>query len=245
MLNAAKRAKGRLKVAIDLVREAVKRGERALSEIESKELLRDYGFKTTKEKLVMNMEEAAVAAEEIGFPLVLKACGSEITHKTERNLVRVGISSLEELKNASEEMLRTLEGEKYDGLIVQELIKGEREMVAGLIRDPQFGPCVMFGLGGIFTEVLKDVSFRVAPINENDAYQMMDEIKSKALLGSFRGKRPVNRKELAESLIGIGNAGLEIEEIAEIDVNPLTINGDGEPIAVDALVILREQNAEI
>jgi acetyl-CoA synthetase (ADP-forming) len=145
-------------------------------------------------------------------------------------------------ENALEVAYKALEERgqgKLDGILVQQMIKGEREFVAGLIRDPQFGPCVMFGLGGIFTEVLKDVTFRVAPLEKRDALEMMDEIRSKKLLDAFRGKPAVNREVLAETLINLGKIGLENEEIAEIDINPIKIKDDM-PIAVDALVVLRD-----
>jgi acetyl-CoA synthetase (ADP-forming) len=123
-----------------------------------------------------------------------------------------------------------------DGVLVQEMLPGERELVIGLIRDPQFGPCVMFGLGGIYTEILKDVTFRVAPLEPRDAREMMDEIKSAKILGPFRGKEPVDRDVLEQALIAMGKIGLEHDEIKEIDVNPLIIH-KGKPVAVDALVV--------
>ncbi|HPE46270.1 MAG TPA: acetate--CoA ligase family protein, partial [Deltaproteobacteria bacterium] len=131
---------------------------------------------------------------------------------------------------------------QLDGILVQQMVKGERELVAGLIRDPQFGPCVMFGLGGIFTEVLKDVTFRVAPLEMRDAYEMMDEIKAKKLLDEFRGKPAVNREVLAKALLNLGRIGLEVDEVAEIDINPMIIHEDM-PVAVDALVVLRDPKA--
>jgi len=126
---------------------------------------------------------------------------------------------------------------------VQEWIEGDkREFVVGLTRDPQFGPCVMFGLGGIFTEALRDVSFRIAPLSEMDAEEMIDEIQTRKLLGEFRGSPAVDRAELVKALMGIGRLGLENDEIAEIDINPLIVDGD-KPVAVDALVILAAPKA--
>jgi acetate---CoA ligase (ADP-forming) subunit beta len=151
-------------------------------------------------------------------------------------MVKVGISSDKEAGKAYDELVK--KKLKIDGILVQEMIKGNREFVIGLTRDPQFGPCVMFGLGGIFTEALKDVSFRVAPITETDAEEMIDEIKTKALLEAFRGSPPVDRSILVKSLVGIGKLGVENDEIAEIDINPLIISGK-KPVAVDALVILK------
>jgi len=123
-------------------------------------------------------------------------------------------------------------------VLVQEMVDGDRLFVIGLTRDAQFGPCVMFGLGGVFTEVLHDVSFRVAPITMDDAYEMIEEIRTKEILGSFRGSPAVNKALLAKALVGVGNLGVEFNEIAEIDINPLIVCDD-RPIAVDALVVLQ------
>lgn len=126
--------------------------------------------------------------------------------------------------------------------MIQEMVKGNREFVIGLIRDPHFGPCVMFGLGGIFTEAMKDVSFRVAPLTEEDAREMIGEIRAAKLLDAFRGEKAVDREILVRALVGIGNLGMKHEEIAEIDINPLIVK-DGKPVAVDALVILQAPRA--
>ncbi|KAF0122934.1 MAG: ATP-grasp domain-containing protein [bacterium] len=131
-----------------------------------------------------------------------------------------------------------------DGVLVQEMIKGDRELVIGLTRDPQFGPCVMFGLGGIFTEILNDVSFRIAPLENRDALEMAREIRGHKILDAFRGKPPVNMDILCQALISIGNIGVEFEQIKEIDINPLIINGD-KPVAVDALVVLNNSHLNI
>jgi len=117
-------------------------------------------------------------------------------------------------------------------------VKGSREFVIGLTRDASFGPCVMFGLGGIFTEALKDVTFRVAPLTREDALDMIDEIKTQKLLGEFRGGPAVDRNALAKALVGVGELGVKHDAIAEIDINPLIICGD-KPVAVDALVVLK------
>ena len=123
-------------------------------------------------------------------------------------------------------------------MLVQQMVAGDRELMAGLVRDPQFGPCVLFGLGGIYTEALEDVAFRVAPLSRWDARQMMDELRGGKLLDAFRGMPPVDRGALADILITLGTIGLENPAIREIDINPLKIRADGQPIAVDALIIL-------
>jgi succinyl-CoA synthetase beta subunit len=220
-----------------IIDEAVARGQNALSEYEAKQFLNEHKIPVTREELVVGEDEAIVAAEKLGFPVVLKANGPDIAHKTERNLVQVGLDSPEEVRKAYKTIVENLGNDPYDGVLVQEMIKGERELVVGLVRDPQFGPCVMFGLGGIFTEVLKDTSFRVAPIEKYDALQMMDEIRSKAILGPFRGKEPVNRDSLADILIAIGNIGMEYDAVKEIDMNPVIIRGS-DPVVVDSLIVL-------
>jgi acetyl-CoA synthetase (ADP-forming) len=224
-----------------IIEEALKKGQSALSEFESKQLLSKYGIPITDERLAKSADDATAAAAEIGYPVVLKACGPEITHKTERQLVEVGIRNAEELRFAFDKISANLGDTPSEGVLVQQMISGERELVLGLIRDPQFGPCVMFGLGGIFTEILKDTSFRVAPITEDEALQMMDDIRAKDILGPVRRMAPADRPRLAKALVGLGQIGVEYEDVAEIDVNPLIIASDGSPVAVDALVVLKSE----
>ena len=221
-----------------IIARALDNSQTALSEYDSKALLEKYDVPVTRDTLVKTVEDASRAASELGFPVVLKACGPDISHKTERDLVAVGIRDEEELREAFDRIIVNLGDDPYEGIIVYSLVAGERELVIGLIRDPQFGPCVMFGLGGIFTEILKDTSFRVAPITEADALQMMDDIRARDILGPVRGKAPADKKKLARALVGLGRLGLEQEDVAEIDVNPLIIQPDGTPVAVDALVVL-------
>ena len=222
-----------------VVEDAVKRGEKTLSESDSKKVLSAYAIPVTRERVAGSLEEARNIAREIGYPVVLKGSSSTLTHKTELNMIELDIKDEKALEAAYRALEERGKGE-LDGILVQQMVKGEREFVAGLIRDPQFGPCVMFGLGGIFTEVLKDVTFRVAPLEKRDAYEMMDEIRARKLLDAFRGKPAVNREALADALINLGRIGMENEEIAEIDINPIKVSDDM-PIAVDALVVLRDQ----
>ncbi len=222
-----------------IIEQAIRRGEKTLSEYDSKKVLEAYSIPVTKEFIAKNITEAKKYAQEIGYPVVLKGHSSTLTHKTELNMIELNLKD----EKAVEEAYKGLEERgkgQLEGVLVQQMIKGEREFVAGLIRDPQFGPCVMFGLGGIFTEVLKDVTFRVAPLEKRDALEMMNEIKAKKLLDNFRGKPAVNRDILANALINLGRIGLEIPEIAEIDINPMIIFNDT-PVAVDALVVLKDQ----
>jgi len=185
---------------------------------------------------VDNAEDLIKAAVRIGYPVVMKGCSADISHKTERGLIRVDVRNDEEAASAFKEITAAMDGADKS-VLVQQMVKGQRELVVGLIRDPQFGPCVMFGLGGIFTEVLKDTAFRVAPLEKRDALEMMQEIKAHKILEAVRGMTSADKDMLAEILITVGQIGIENEAIKEIDINPVIIS-DGKPVAVDALVVI-------
>ena len=187
------------------------------------------------EFLVNDLKELMSATREIGYPLVLKGCSSEIAHKTEKGLIKIDIRNEEAATSTFEEIKARIGSDA--GILVQEMVKGQRELVVGLTRDPQFGPCVMFGLGGIFTEILKDISFRVAPLEKRDALEMMRELKSHKILGAIRGMPAADVDRLAKILINVGRIGLENKAVKEIDINPIIISGN-KPVAVDALVVL-------
>jgi len=223
-----------------IIQEALRKGQKALSEYDSKRLLRHYGFPVVREKLVSNGTAAIKAAKEIGLPVVLKGCSPEISHKTEKKLIEVDLRTLREVQRAYDGIMGRVGDKPLDGILVQKMVKGSRELVIGMIRDAQFGPCVMFGLGGIFTEVLKDVSFRIAPLERRDALEMAGEIKGAPVLGAFRGMEPVDMDLLVSLLINAGRLGLELEAVKEVDVNPLIISGN-RPVAVDALVVLEDR----
>jgi acetyl-CoA synthetase (ADP-forming) len=188
--------------------------------------------------LAENPDELITAAVKIGYPVVIKASSHDIAHKTEKGLIRVDIRNGEEAKIAFDEILESMDGAGH-AVLVQEMVRGQRELVMGLTRDPQFGPCVMFGLGGIFTEILEDTVFRIAPLEKFDAMDMMQEIKAHKILDAVRGLEAVDRDLLADMLITIGRIGIENEKIKEIDINPVIISS-GRPVAVDALVLLEE-----
>jgi len=222
-----------------IIDEAINRGRTALSEYESKQLLAQYNIPVTQEALVGSRQSLLETIEEIGYPIVLKGCSPDIAHKTEKGLIYVDIRNEDEALTAFKEIVAGMNGTE-NPVLVQEMVKGKRELVAGLTRDPQFGPCVMFGLGGIFTEILKDISFRVAPLEKYDALEMMQEIRGRKILDAFRGMETVDLDMLADILITIGKIGMENERIKEIDINPLIIS-NGKPVAVDALVVLLDQ----
>ncbi len=224
---------------MDILNKALKEGRETLSEYESKIILASYQIPVTREIIVEKSNDVIPAAHEIGYPIVMKGCSPEITHKTEKGLIQTDIRDDREALDAFSNITAGMNSGQ-DSILVQEMIKGKRELVIGLIRDPQFGPCVMVGLGGIFTEILKDVSFRLAPLEKRDALEMMDEIKAHKILGSVRGMEPVDRDILSEMLINVGKIGVENDTIKEIDINPVIISGSS-PIAVDALIVLQSK----
>jgi succinyl-CoA synthetase beta subunit len=219
-----------------ILENAIKRGAKALSEFESKQILAEYGIPVTSEKIVTTEDDAVTAASETGYPVVLKGSGEKISHKTEFDLIALDLKNESDVRQAYQKLTSNPKA-PVNEVLVQQMIKGDRELVVGLNRDPQFGPCVMFGLGGIFTEILEDVTFRVAPLTRWDAMDALDDIRGKKILEAFRGKPPVDREILADILIAVGKIGLDHDQIIEIDINPLKIL-NGKPIAVDALVVL-------
>ena len=210
---------------------------RSLSEFESRNILESYGIPVVAAILVTTEREAVEAAAGTGYPVVLKGCGADLTHKSEAGAVKLNLTTSAEVASAFT-AIDTAAAGALDGILVQPQIKGTRELVAGMIRDPQFGPCVMFGLGGIFTEVLDDVCLRIAPLRERDAMAMMESIRGSAILGPVRGTAPADRTVLSRTLIALGRIGLENDQIEAIDVNPLLLQENGTPVAVDAAIWL-------
>jgi len=223
----------------ELIEQALETGHGALNEADSKRLLSVYGIPVIDEAVCVDPDEAATRADEIGFPVVLKGLGPKLTHKTERGLVRLGLHDPEEIIEAARRMADEA-GDDLEGWLVQPQVSGRRELVAGLFRDEQFGPVVMFGLGGIFTEALDDVVFKVAPFTEAHAAHMLDQLRAKSLLGPFRGEAAADRDALIKTLLGLSRLGVELEDVAEVDINPLLITPEGEVRAVDALVVIRK-----
>lgn len=221
----------------EVLQQARSRGARALTEFEAKRFLSEYGFPIPREKAVDSLEAVLTAAEVIGYPVALKGSGEELLHKTELGLVRLGLKNDAALREAYDQLAAAATAPLKE-MLVQQMVVGDRELVAGMVRDPQFGPSVLFGLGGIYTEALEEVVFRVAPLSRWDARQMMEEFRGRKILDTFRGMPPVDRKGLADILITLGTIGLENPSIREIDINPLKIQSDGRPMAVDALIIL-------
>jgi len=186
---------------------------------------------------VTSAAQARAAAKKIGYPVVLKACSPDESHKTEKGLVAVNLSTQKELNDAWADLGKKA-GEDYDGAwLVQEMVKGAREIMIGMHRDPSFGPSVMFGLGGIFTEILQDVVFRIAPLRKKDARDMLRGIRAHKILDEVRGMPAADREILTHALMAVGQIALDHPEIAEIDINPLILRG-AKPVAVDGLIVL-------
>jgi acetyl-CoA synthetase (ADP-forming) len=209
-----------------------------LSEHESKQLLAKAGIAIPDERLVESADAAVQAASDLGFPVALKLCGRKIAHKTERGLVRLGLHDAASVRAAAEALLAARRPDDGDArVLVCRMVSGRREVIAGLVRDPQFGPCVMLGLGGIFAEALGDVAFAVAPLARGDAEDLIDALQYKRILGEFRGEPPVDRGALARVLEALGRIGAERADVRSIDINPLIVAG-ATPVVIDALVEL-------
>jgi acetate---CoA ligase (ADP-forming) subunit beta len=224
--------------AVCIISDAAARGLRILSENSSARLVEAYSVPVAESRLCADGGEAAKFTGELGGRVALKLCSPDAPHKKEKGFVKVGLTGSESVLEAANEMMARAKGLRVEGLLVQRMVSGERELIAGMRRDRSFGPCVTLGIGGIFTEALKDISVRVAPICAEDADEMLDDLKTAKIFGSYRGLPPVDRAALAKVLIALGAIGLNHPEINEIDVNPLIVGEAGAPVAVDALVVL-------
>ncbi|OHD64761.1 MAG: hypothetical protein A2176_10555 [Spirochaetes bacterium RBG_13_51_14] len=210
------------------------RGQGNMDEHESKLFLKSWGIPVTEELIARDEDKAASGADTVGYPLVIKACAGDILHKTGAGLIYLNQKSREEAV-ASFRNIQKAAGRRVP-VILYRMVKGDREFVAGIVRTPGFGPSVMFGLGGILTEALGDAVFRPAPLSEDDAVEMIWNIRSRTLLGPFRGMPEVNVTSLARMLHRLSLIPLAHPEVSEIDINPVIIEG-AEPVAVDALVV--------
>lgn len=217
-----------------------------LGEMEAREVLQAYGLIVPQSKIAENAEQAGQFAQEIGFPVVMKIVSPDIVHKSDIGGVRVGVRSRQEAMDAFELMMlrvrRFAPEAMIRGVFVQEMIQDGREVIIGSTRDPQFGPLVMFGLGGIYVEVLKDVSFRVAPFGERHARQMIEEIRAAALLRGVRGERPSDIDAIVKYLLTVSQMVTDFPEIVEMDINPLKVRESGAgAVAVDARITITER----
>lgn len=233
--------------AASVIAEARKQGRAALDERAGKALLAVYGITVPKSLVVQDAGQAAAVLQTLKPPLALKVMSPDLLHKSDVGGVRVGLRSVEAIAEAIREMMATpkIAESRIDGFLVEEMAPPGVELVIGGLRDPQFGPMVMTGLGGVFVEVFADVSFRICPITAQDAEEMLDELKGAPLLAGVRGKTPVSRAAIVDALLKVGGeAGLLVThagEIQEADINPLIVSERG-AVAVDARFILTERD---
>ncbi|MDX9820666.1 MAG: acetate--CoA ligase family protein [Syntrophales bacterium] len=218
-----------------LLAEARGQGRKALDEHQAKRILARYGIPVARESLAQSEDEAIGAARKIGYPVAAKACSWRIPHKSGKGLLALRLTSDDDVR-AAFRSIQAAAGSDV-AVLIQGMVQGEREVVAGMTRLPSFGPCILFGLGGVFTEALKDNAIRCAPLTDADAEEMIFDIRARDLLGAFRGLPPVDVSSLTGILRKVGEIALLHPEIAEIDLNPIIIDGD-QPVAVDALFVL-------
>ncbi|HKK90237.1 MAG TPA: acetate--CoA ligase family protein, partial [Desulfobacteraceae bacterium] len=205
-----------------------------IDEYLSKQILSEAHIPVTEEFIVESVDQAREQAEQLGFPVVMKGLLPDMVHKTESGLVRLNITSAAQ---AEAQFLSLEKAVRSSGkILVQQQVKADVELIAGLVRDPQFGPCVMLGMGGVMAEILDDVLFRVAPLNHGEALEMISNLKSQKLLNGFRGAQKSDRNKTADILVTIGRLGWETPDFQEIDINPLIIS-NGQPVAVDASIV--------
>jgi len=212
-----------------------------LTEIEAKQILMQSGINCTDTRLAATKDAAVKLSEQFGYPVVLKVSSVDISHKSDAGGVKVNLKSKSEVENAFDAIMRSCKAAvpaaKIEGVSVQGMAKPGTEVIIGMTKDPSFGPVLMFGLGGIFVEVLKDVAFRVVPIEKSDAEEMVNEIKGKKLLEGYRGQEPADVAYLQQMLLKLSDLVNATPEIEEIDMNPVFSYKEG-AVVVDARIIL-------
>lgn len=227
--------------ARDIIQKTLQNKRYELLEPEAKELIEAFGIATTRHAVASSVQDAVHAATSIGFPVVMKIVSADISHKTDSGGVKTGINDKEGVAAAYEEIIKNVTLKMPDaricGILVEEMATPSAEVIVGGLRDPQFGPAVMFGLGGIFVEIYKDVSFRIAPMEEYEALDMIHEIKGSRILKGFRNTDALDINALAQTILKISTIMILLEEIQEIDLNPVLVYSKGVK-AVDARIIL-------
>ncbi|MEZ4501063.1 MAG: acetate--CoA ligase family protein [Dehalococcoidia bacterium] len=227
----------------DPIAEARAAGRTLLTEVESKQLLHDAGVPVTLSRLATSADEAASVATELGFPIVLKVVSPDIAHKSDVGGVVLGLEDADAVRAGYEAMMEKVKanapGAKTEGVAVQQMAASGTEVIIGTTTDPQFGPVMMFGLGGIFVEVMKDVAFRIIPLEARDASQLVREIKAFPVLEGVRGQAGADLSALEKMILQVSEFAQKHPEVAELDLNPVIARPDG-AIAVDARVVLAE-----
>ena len=226
---------------VNVFAQAKKDGRSYLLEPEAKMVCMEYGIPVTRFKVALTSDEAVKFAEEIGYSVVLKIVSPDVIHKFDVGGVALNLKTLSEVKDAYEKILKNVKKHKPNakiiGVLVQEMAPQSTEVIVGAIKDPQFGPALMFGLGGIFVEVLKDVTFRIAPITESDAREMITEVKAYPILKGYRGQPPADIDAIVSILLSTSKLVMDHQEIKELDLNTIMVYEKGAK-TVDARIIL-------
>jgi acyl-CoA synthetase (NDP forming) len=220
---------------------ARREGRRILTEVESKQLISGAGIATMETRLATSQKQAIALSRDLGFPVALKVVSPDIVHKSDIGGVKLGLSNRSQVSRAYREIMsaarRTMPGGRIDGVSVQTMAPAGVEVIIGMSKDAQFGPVVMFGLGGILVELLKDVSFRVVPLSAKDAREMIREVKAYPLLEGYRGSEPVDVSQLEQMILAVSDFAQQNPEVAELDLNPVIATKEN-AVAVDARIVL-------
>jgi acetyl-CoA synthetase (ADP-forming) len=227
--------------AAKIIENALREGRKYLMEHEAKSICQQYGMSVTRFKVAKDLNEALKYAEEIGYPVVFKIVSPDIIHKSDVGGVIVNIKNEEEAKNAYKKIMENVAKNKPNakiiGILVQEMAPAGLEVIVGAIKDPQFGHTIMFGLGGIFVEILKDVTFRITPLTMEDAMEMIREIKGYPLLKGYRGQPPADENAIIDTIMKTSKLLTDLPQISQLDLNPIFVYEKGAKI-VDARIIL-------
>jgi acyl-CoA synthetase (NDP forming) len=243
-LRQKRRGEGRnIMGRFPIIDQAKKEGRSLLTEFESKKILKQVGLSVVETKLAKTQKEAVSFSQRIGFPVALKINSPDIVHKSDSGGVKLSLNNAAEVKKAYDEIRRKVKRQypkaAVHGVSVQKMVRPGTEVIIGISKDPQFGPVIMFGLGGIFVEILKDVSFRVIPVERKDAQEMIQEIKGYPLLQGYRGKKPASITALLEMILKISKFIEENPQIKELDLNPIFAY-QNKAVAVDARIVLEQ-----
>jgi len=210
-------------------------GQRFVSNAEVKRILSYYGIPIVHEGVAQSVNEVKKVSESIGYPVALKIISPDIAHKTEAQALKLNLKNSGEVEKAYSDLLAKVQAYKHDvkveGYLIQEMVEDGVETIVGLHNDPTFGPVLMFGLGGVWVELLKDISFRVIPIERSDAVDMVEEIKGSRLFKGFRGGSPLDTDALYDILLSVSRLGLELKEVKELDLNPVFLREKGAIVA--------------
>jgi acetate---CoA ligase (ADP-forming) subunit beta len=242
MIILRAQSKDRTYRASMIIERAIREGRGSLLEIEAEKIAGSFGIKTEASRLAKSETEAITIAKKIGFPLVMKIVSPDVIHKSDVGGVIPGVQNLKEARTSYRQILanvmRSNQKARIIGVLLQRMAPKTFEFVAGGLRDSQFGPTVMFGLGGIYVELFRDVTFRLAPLKKSQALAMLEDVKSSKIISGFRGSEPLDRNSIAEVLIAVGDMMTKLKHIESIDINPLLVYPKGS-IAVDVRIMIQ------